>query len=114
MPSTRMNIRGTNSARSAASSAVHGVVIVSSTTSEIDVATRSTMSPAAVEPLRVRPTGWPNHVPSGTTIVPVGDEAERRRAARRSPVKIGTNSQTRLTKNRSDRPDVAASTSVAE
>ena len=31
-----MNIRGTNSARSAASSRVHGVVSVSSTTSEID------------------------------------------------------------------------------
>ena len=45
-----MNIRGTNSARSAASSRVHGVVSVSSTTSEIDVATRVTIRPADVRP----------------------------------------------------------------
>ena len=57
MPSTRMNIRGNNIARSAASSRVHVVVKATSTTNEIDVATRRMMSPADRRPWLVTPTG---------------------------------------------------------
>ena len=85
--------------RSAASSRVHGVVSVSSTTSEIDVATRVTMIAAPCRPSLVTPTGVPNHVPSGTTIVPGRDEAQAWPGSTTMPVKIGMNSQTRLTKN---------------
>ena len=55
----RMKIFGTYRARSAASSFVHGVVKVSRTTSETDVATRITSRPAPVRPCSVIPTGWP-------------------------------------------------------
>ena len=61
---------GTNSDRSAASSRDHGVVRVSRTTSEIDTATRITISPADSRPSAVSPTAVPNQVPSGTTICP--------------------------------------------
>ena len=50
-----MNIRGTQSARNAASSFDHGVVSVSSTTSEIEVATRVTMSPGRGQSLLGEP-----------------------------------------------------------
>ena len=86
------------SARSAASSRVHGVVSVSSTTSEIDVATRVTISPAEVRPWAVRPTSCPNQVPSGTTMSP-GVMKLSVAGSTTMPVKIGTNSHTRLTKN---------------
>ena len=59
-----------SSARSAASSRVHGVVSVSSTTSEIDVATRMTIRPAAVRPWLVMPDRVAEPVPSGTTMSP--------------------------------------------
>ena len=98
---TRMNIRGTNSARSAASRRGHGVVIVTSTTSEIDVATRMTIRPAAVNPCSVSPTRVPNQVPSGTTIVPWVMKLNVA-GTTTIPVKIGMKSQTRLTKKRSD------------
>ena len=48
----RMKIRGTPRPRSAASSRTHGVVSVSSTTSEIDTATRLTTSAAERQALR--------------------------------------------------------------
>ena len=48
-------MRGTKSARSDASSRFHGVVSVSSTTSEIDDATRVTMSAGRVEALPREP-----------------------------------------------------------
>ena len=48
-------MRGTNRARSPASSRFHGVVSVSRTTREIDVATRTTIRPAAWRPSLVTP-----------------------------------------------------------
>ncbi len=105
-------MRGTNSARRAASSRAHGVVRVSSTTSEIDVATRITIRPAAVSPCWVRPTSLPNHVPRGTTTSP-GVMKLKVAGSTTMPVKIGMNSHTRLTKNPSGRPDATARTSVA-
>ena len=53
MTSTKM--RGTPSARSAASRRTHGVVSVTRTTSEMDVATRVTTSAALVSPWAVNP-----------------------------------------------------------
>ena len=106
-----MNMRGTARARSAASSRFHGVVSVSSTTSEIDTATRVTIRPAEVSPWLVIPTRWPNHVPNGTTMSPWVMKLNVA-GSTTMPVKIGMNSQTRLMKNDSDSPDAAASTSV--
>ncbi len=102
-----MNMRGTNNDRNAASSFVHEVVSVSSTTSETDVATRVTISAALVSPCDVSPTSWPNQVPSGTTMAP---GVMRFSVAGRTtmPVKMGTKSQTRLTKKPSDSLDIAA------
>ena len=105
-------MRGTNSERSDASSRFHGVVTVSSTTSEIDTATRVTISAAESSPWRVSPAGWPNQVPSGTTIWPCVMKLSVA-GATTIPVKIGMKSHTRLTKNRRVRPDVVAITSVA-
>ena len=87
---------------------------VSSTTSEIDTATRTMMSAAPCSPCAVSPTSWPNQVPSGTTIVP-GVMRLSVAGSTTMPVKIGTKSQTRLTKNTSESPltTPSASTSVA-
>ena len=105
-------MRGTTSARSAASSLAHGVVRVSSTTSEIDTATRLTIRPAACRPWLVMPTGWPNHqAPSGTTMWPWVTKLSVA-GSTTMPVKIGMNSQTRLMKNDSVSCEAAASTSV--
>ena len=49
-------MRGKSIARSAASRRVHVVVSASSTTNEIDVATRTTMRPAERRPWLVSPT----------------------------------------------------------
>ncbi len=70
MPMTSTKIFGTPSARSAASSRTHGVVSVSSTTSEMDVATRVMMSPAPCRPCSVMPCGWPCQCHSGRTTSP--------------------------------------------
>src|SRR6478735_7046546 len=70
MPVTSTNTCGTWSACSAFSSRGQGVVSVSSTASETDVATRVTINSAAVRPCWVRPTGVPNQVPSDTTTCP--------------------------------------------
>ena len=88
------------------------MVSVSSTTSEIDVATRITISPALCRPWLVSPTRCPNHDPSGTTMWPW---VTKLKVAGRTttPVKIGMNSHTRLTKNPTGRREAAASPRVA-
>ena len=58
--STRMTVVGSRNDRSACNNRVHGVVRVTSTTREIDTATRMTMSPADSKPSAVSPTGPPN------------------------------------------------------
>ena len=104
MPSTSTNIFGTNSARRAASSRFHGVVRVSRTTSEIEVATRITMIAAAVQALARDPE----------LVAEPRAERDRRSCPRvmtlsvagstTMPVKIGMNSHTRLTKKRERQP----------
>ena len=47
------------------------------------------------------PTGWPNQVPSGTTMSP-GVMKLKVAGSTTMPVKIGMNSHTRLTKNDSE------------
>ena len=100
MPITSTNMRGTPSARSADSSRAQGVVSVTSSTSEIDVATRMVMIAAAVSPWRVSPR--PNG--SGTTISP-GVTTLSVAGSTMMPVKIGMNSHTRLTKKPSGSRD---------
>ncbi len=61
-------------------------------------ATRVTISPAAVRPCCVSPSGWPNQVPSGTTMSP-WVMTFNVAGSTTMPVKIGMKSHTRLTKN---------------
>ena len=70
--------RGTHSARSAASSRVHGVVSVSSTTSEIETATRVTMSAGRVQTLRGEADGVAEPGAERHDDVAVRDDVERR------------------------------------
>ena len=79
MPSTRTNIFGTNSARSAARRRVHGVVRVRSTTSEIETATRTMMIAGAVQPLRGEPDLVAEPGAEGHDDRPRRDEVERGR-----------------------------------
>src|SRR6476620_8598823 len=107
----RMKILGTPRLRNAASSRIHGVVSVSSTTREIDTATRLTTRAAASRPWAVKPWGVPFQYHRVSTTSP---EVISERVAGRTtiPVKIGTNNQTRLTKNPTGRADAAARTRV--
>ena len=107
----RMKIRGTNSARRLASSFVHGVVSVSRTTSETEVATLITISPADVRPCEVTPTALPFQCHRGSTIVP-GVMKLSVAGSTMMPVKIGMNSHTRLTKKPTGSAESAASRSV--
>lgn len=107
----RMKIFGTNRARSAARSLTHGVVSVSSTTSETDVATRSTMMTAAVMPWLVRPTAFPCQCHMGTTTLPCVMKLNMA-GITMIPVKMGMNSHTRLMKNPSGSPENMARISV--
>ena len=111
-PSTKTNARGTRSARSAARSRGQGVVTVSRTTTEIEVATRMTMRPAAVRPCAVKPTGVPNHVPSGTTMWP-GVMTLSAAGSATTPVNNGTKSHTRRTRSRAGTCDADAASTVA-
>ena len=61
------------------------------------------MIAAPCRPCAVSPTSWPNQVPRGTTIVP-GVMRLSVAGSTTMPVKIGMNSQTRLTKKTSDSP----------
>ena len=94
---TRTNIRGTPSARSAASSRTHGVVSVSSTTSEIDTATRVTTSAAEVQALGGEALRVAVPVHSGSTSRR-GVTMDSVAGSTTMPVKTGTNSHTRLMK----------------
>src|SRR5438445_937271 len=76
MANTRMNMRGTARARKAASNLFQGVVRVSSTTREIDTATRVTIRPAEINPWLVIPNRCPNPGSQRHHDVAVGDEAE--------------------------------------
>src|SRR3954452_5490382 len=107
-----MNIRGTKRARNAANNFDHGVVDVSSTTNEIEVATRATISAAEVRPWLVRPTSVPNHVPRERTTCP-GVMTLSVAGSTMIPVKIGMKSHTRLTKNETESAETAASTSAS-
>lgn len=88
-----MKILGTNNARTAASSLAHGVVMASSTTSEIETATRNTMSPAASRPCEVIPIVVP---PATFSFVTLGN------------VVLGMKSHARRTKKPSGILDAAA------
>ncbi len=112
IPMIRMKILGTYRARRPARSFVHGVVKVSRTTSETDVATRMTSRPAPVRPCSVIPTGWPFQCHSGRTIVP-GVMKLNIAGITMMPVKIGMNSHTRLTKNPIGSAETIASRTVA-
>ena len=107
-----MKILGTKSARSAERRRVQGVVRVSSTTREIETATRTMMIAAPCSPSDVSPTSWPKQVPRGTTIVP-GVIRLSVAGSTTMPVKIGMKSQTRLTKNTSDSPVTTPSARTA-
>ena len=79
MASTSTNMRGTNSAAQRRQQPVHGVVSVSSTTSEIDVATRMTMQPAPVRPWLREPDAMAEPGAERHDDVAGRDEAERGR-----------------------------------
>ena len=69
------------------------------------------MSAAPRSPWAVSPTGWPNHVPSDTTMWP-GVTRFSVAGITITAVKIGMNSQTRFTNDHTGRREAQASTSV--
>ena len=70
------------------------------------------MSAAPVSPCAVNPTGGRTRCQSGTTTSP-GVTKLSVAGSTTMPVKIGTNSHTRLTKKPTGSADAAASSSVA-
>ena len=112
MPDDQHEHRAARPARAAREQPDHGVVRVTSTTSEIEVAHAGhDQRRRSVSPCAVSPTGWPNQSPSGTTSSP-GVTIENVAGSTTIPVKIGMNSQTRLTKKPSGSRDAAASARV--